>query len=159
MNLIISHKLALALTKITLAAALIILTACNSDAPLSDEAQLRAILEKMELGAETRSLSDIIEHISESYKDPKGNDIKALKKLIRLQFIRNQNINIFSKINEIEVLEDAATVEISLAIASGELDLSNSANRLRADTFKFSLLFLRENDLWRLKSGTWQRGW
>ena len=159
MNLIISHKLALALTKITLAAALIILTACNSDAPLSDEAQLRAILEKMELGAKTRSLSDIIEHISESYKDPKGNDIKALKKLIRLQFIRNQNINIFSKINEIEVLEDAATVEISLAIASGELDLSNSANRLRADTFKFSLLFLRENDLWRLKSGTWQRGW
>ena len=159
MNRTISHKLTSALTKITLAAALITLAACNSGAPLSDEAQLRAVLEKMELGAETRSLSDIMDHVSNNYKDPKGNDIEALKKLIRFQFIRNQNINIFSKVNEIEVLEKAATVEMSLAMTSGKLDLSKPTNRLRADTFKFSLLFSREKNLWLLKSGTWQQGW
>jgi len=131
MNLAISNKLKTLLIRIVLAIALTTLAACSSDAPLTDEAQLRAVLEKMELGAENRSVSGVIEHVSNTYNDPNGNDIKTLKKLIHLQFIRNQNINIFSKINEIEILESAATVEMSLAMTSGKLDLSNPKPRRR----------------------------
>jgi len=130
-------------------------SACSSDEPLSDEAQVRAVL----LAAQERSLSNVMQHVSTKYSDSQANDFKAVQRLIQLQFLRNQNINIFSKVSELEVIDDAATVEMSLAMTSGKLDLSNESNRLRADTFRFSLLFMKENGEWRLKSASWQRGW
>lgn len=134
-------------------------SACSSDEPLTDEAQVRAVLEAMELAAQERSLSNVMQHVSTKYSDSQANDFKAVQRLIQLQFLRNQNINIFSKVSELEVIDDAATVEMSLAMTSGKLDLSNESNRLRADTFRFSLLFIKEKGEWHLKSASWQRGW
>ena len=137
----------------------IFLFSCSSDEPLSDEAQLRAIIKEMEVGAQERSTSSVTKHISINYKDHQGNDLDRIKKMIRLQFLRNQNINIFTKINELEVLDDAATIELSIAMSSGKFNLSDATNRLKADTFRFSLVFMREDETWLLQSGSWQRGW
>ncbi len=120
---------------------------------------MRAVLEAMELGAQERSLSSVMQHVSPTYRDSKANDFKAVQRLIQFQFIRNQNINIFSKVRELEIIDNAATVEMSLAMTSGKLDLSDESNRLRADTFRFSLLFIKENSDWQLQSASWQRGW
>lgn len=137
----------------------LVLSACNSSEPMSDEQQVRAVLEAMEHAAQDRSLSAVMQHVSPKYKDPQGNDFKAVQRLIQLQFITNQNINIFSKIRELEIIDNAAAVEMSLAMASGKLDLSDESNRLRADSFRFSLLYIKEDGDWQLQSASWQRGW
>lgn len=135
------------------------LGACSSDEPMSEEQQVRAVLKAMELGAQERSLSAVMLHVSPKYRDSQANNFKAVQQLIQFQFIRNQNINIFSKVRELEVIDNAATVEMSLAMTSGKLDLSDETNRLRADTFRFSLLFIKENNDWLLQSASWQQGW
>lgn len=135
------------------------LGACSSDETMSDEQQVQTVLEAMELGAQERSLSSVMEHVSPKYRDSQANDFKAVQRLIQFQFIRNQNINIFSKVRELEVVDNAATVEMSLAMTSGKLDLSDATNRLRADTFRFSLLFIKDKGDWQLKSASWQQGW
>jgi hypothetical protein len=136
-----------------------LLSACGDQATLSDEDKVRATLNDIEFAAEQRSLSSMAEHISSSYRDYEGNDYKKIKGLIQLQLIKNQSINIFSKIQELEIVGDAATVEMSLAMASRGVDLSSEANRLRADTHRFSILLIREKQDWKIQSVSWQRGW
>ncbi len=132
---------------------------CTDQQTLSDEDKIRATLNAMEIAAEERSLSSMIEHVSSSYRDFKGNDYKEIKGLLQLQLIRNQSINIFSNIRELDVIGDSATVEMSVAMASRGVDLSSEANRLRADTHQFSILLVREKTNWKIQSVSWQRGW
>jgi hypothetical protein len=132
---------------------------CGGRSELSDEDKVRNTLKALELGAEERSLSSILEYLSPSYLDHQGNDLVSIKGLIQLHLIRNQRINIFSNIREIEVIEDVATVEMSVAIASRGIDLSSEANRLSTDTHRFSILLRREQQFWKIQSVSWQRGW
>ena len=132
---------------------------CDGQSKLSDEDKVRNTLKAIELGAEARSLSSISEYFSPSYLDYQGNDLASIKGLIQLHLIRNQRINIFSNIRELEVIDNVATVEMSVAIASRGVDLSSEANRLRADTHRFSILLRRERQLWKVQSVSWQRGW
>jgi hypothetical protein len=135
------------------------ISACSEQATLSDEDQVRRTLKAIEMGAQERSLSSMTEHISSSYQDHEGNDYKKIKGLMQLQLIKNQSINIFSNIRELEIIGDAATVEMSVAMASRGVDLSSQANRLRADTHRFSILLTREKQDWKIQSVSWQRGW
>jgi hypothetical protein len=140
-------------------AIVLVIGACSQQPTLSDEDKVRATLSAIEAATEQRSLSSMIEHVSSSYKDYNGNDYKKIKSIMQLQLIKNQSINIFSKIQELEIIGDTATVEMSLAMASRNVDLSSEANRLRADTHRFSILLIREKQDWKVQSASWQRGW
>jgi hypothetical protein len=133
--------------------------ACNEQAPLSDEDKVRATLSAIEVAAEQRSLSSMVEHVSSTYRDFEGNDYKKIQSILQLQLIKNQNINIFSKIQELQIVGDAATVEMSVAMASRNVDLSLKANRLRADTHRISILLIRDQQNWKIQSVSWKRGW
>ncbi|MBL4671157.1 MAG: hypothetical protein JKX81_02765 [Arenicella sp.] len=133
--------------------------ACSEQPSLSDEDKVRATLNAIEVAAEQRSLSSMLEHISSSYRDYEGNDYKKIQSIMQFQLIKNQSINIFSKIRELQIVGDAATVEMSVAMASRNVDLSSQSNRLRADTHRFSILLVREKQNWKIQSVSWQRGW
>ncbi len=135
------------------------LAGCGAESELSEEDKVRATLTAIEVAAEARSLSGMIEHVSDSYRDFEGNDTQKIKALLQLQLIKNQSINIFSNIRELEVSADSATVELSVAMASRGSDLSIEENRLRADTHRFSILLKREKEQWKIRSASWQRGW
>ena len=137
----------------------LLLSGCNDGPTLSEEDRVRLTLSAIENAAEARSLSGIMEHVSGSYRDYEGHDHKKIKQLVQLQLIKNQSINILSKISELKVIADSATVELSLAMASREVDLSSEVNRLRADTHRFSLLLKLEKGQWKIRSASWQRGW
>jgi len=133
--------------------------ACSKQSTLSDEDKVRATLTAIEVAAEQRSLSSMVEHVSASYRDYEGNDYKKIKSLMQLELIKNQSINIFSKIRELQIVGDTATVEMSVAMSSRGVDLSSESNRLRADTHRFSILLIREKQDWKIQSVSWQRGW
>jgi len=132
---------------------------CASESDLSPEQQIRESLEAIEAGVEARSLSAIMEHISEDYQDHRGHTKKDVAAIMQLQIIRNQNINIFTRIKSIEITDQIAAVELSSAMASRAIDLSVESNRLKADTARFSLVLKQEGKQWRIQSGSWQQGW
>ncbi len=136
-----------------------LLTACSSDAPLSPEQQVKAVLEQIELAAEERSLSGMMEHVSDAYRDHNGNGKDDIQRYTQMQFIARQNINIFSVIRSLDITDGIAAVELSVAMAGRDVDLNQQANRLRADTIKFSLVLAQENQQWLIKSASWQQGW
>lgn len=117
-------------------------------------------MEKIELAAEARSLKDFMHHISDDYADHQGNDLQAIRRLVQLQYIRNQNIHIFTSISSLDVQDDVATVELSAAMAAREADLLDESTRLKANTYRFSIVLrLAEREAWMVESVSWKRGW
>ena len=136
-----------------------LLSACGTSSPEDPETQVRSVLSLVEDAAEQRSLSGVMEHVSDNYLDHIGQDKKSIARLVQLQILRNQKINVFSLVRSVEITDDLASVELSAALSAREDDLSNTANRLRADAFKFSILLAREDEQWKIRSLSWKQGW
>jgi len=134
------------------------LGACSSDQN-SPEEQIRSVLALMEQASQERSTSGVLEHISERYSDHLGHTKKEIRQLVTLQVLKNKNISLFSLIRSIEIQDDSATVELSLATAGRNVDLSSESERLTADAFRISLLMNLEDSHWRVSSASWKRGW
>jgi len=130
----------------------LMLTACSSE-PTSPEQKVRQTLSAMETAAEERSKPDFARYISDDYSDPRGNNKDAVKGLLQYLFIRNQKIKIFTLIRSIEIQ--------AAAMASRDIDLSQEANRLKADTQRFWITLKpnKNNDTWIVQSASWQHGW
>lgn len=139
--------------------ALALLCACSSETVDDPETQVRDTLTQIEEAAEQRSLSGIMEHISDDYADHQGNDSKQIARLAQLQIMRNQKISIFTLVRSINIENDVASVELSAAMAARDTDLSIEANRLKADAVKFSILLKREGEDWKVHSVAWKQGW
>lgn len=135
------------------------LQACSNQDPQSPEAQVRDTLTAIEVAAEERSLSDIMQHVSKNYRDHEGRALDDLKRTAQLYLLSNQKIHIFTRITSIEINDGLASVEVSAAMASTEAALADENSRLRADTHRFSLVLALEGDDWLLTSASWQRGW
>lgn len=136
----------------------IVLMSCSTETLLPEE-KIKQTIAAMELATEERSLSRFMQHVSEQYSDHEGNNRKAIAGYVQFNIIRNQNINIFSLIQSIEVNGPTASVEVSTAMGSRDDDLSNESNRLKANTMHFSVLFQLEDDDWLVKSVSWRQGW
>ena len=131
---------------------------CGSDLT-SPEQQIRDALYAIELATEERSMSDFMNGIADDYSDHQGNDNKAIRRIIQLLFVRNQSINIFTIIHSIDISDNIAAVELSVAMASRDVDLEQESNRLKADTQRFSIVLTQSNDTWLIQSGSWKDGW
>jgi len=138
---------------------LVLLISCSGAETNSPEEQVRQTIESIKSHAENRSLSELMDHVSEQYNDHQGKDKTQIKRMIQLLFLRNQNIHIFSRIQSIDIQENVAAVEISAAMASQATNLSNQ-NWIKANTFHFSVLLKNaDNDSeWKVDSVSWRRG-
>lgn len=137
----------------------LLLQACGAVDDNRPEDQIRQVLALMEQSAQDRSTSGVMEHISDNYVDHLGNDKKQIRQLITFQVLRNQKISVFTLIRSIEVNGESAEVELSVASAGRESDLSNESQRLTADVYRMSLLMQRADSKWQVASASWERGW
>jgi len=135
------------------------LAACGSSENISPEQEVKITLKQIEAGVEARSLSQVMEKVSENYQDHYDNNKRAVARLMQFQIMRNQNINVFTLIKSINIVGNTASVELSAAMASKEVDLSIESNRLRADAYRFSVSLAKEEGLWLIQSASWERGW
>jgi len=145
--------------KIISIAILLLLAACSETEQTTPEAKIRAVVAQIEEGVEQRSLSQVIDHISDDYSDHKGRDKKSIARMTQLQILRNQNIHILTRIKSINIDNHYASIELSSAMSSRSLDLNIEANRLKADSYRASLALKNESGQWRIISSSWQRGW
>ncbi|MFT5574146.1 MAG: hypothetical protein ACI9FR_003083 [Cryomorphaceae bacterium] len=145
---------------ITLCAALLlVLYGCSGGQELSPEDQVKQVLSQIEQGVEARSMSAVMDHISADYRDHQGMTKEDLTRMVQMYFVRNQQINLFTRIRSIDISDGLASIELSAAMAAHGVNLSQDANRIRADTHKFSVLLSDQNGTWVVSSVSWQRGW
>ena len=145
--------------KLAIILGLFCLYACSNNADLDPEQEIRNTLSSIEKGIENRSLSQVIDHISDDYKDHQGQLKQDIKRLTQFQILKNKNIHLFTRIKSIEIDHPFASVELSTAMASQSIDLSVAENRLKADTYKASIVLKNEGNNWYIVSSSWQRGW
>ena len=132
---------------------------CSGEQALSPEDQVTQVLSQIEEGVEARSMSAVMDHVSADYRDHQGMLKQDLKRIVQMHFVRNQQINLFTRIKSIDISDGLASVELSAAMAARGVDLSQDANRLRADTHRFAVLLSEQDGDWMVSSVSWQRGW
>jgi hypothetical protein len=129
------------------------LAACADDA--SPEQQVRAVIESMEVAAEARAVSDLLEHISASYRDAQGQDRAEASRYARGYFIANQSVHLLTRIESLEFPSpDEARVKLQVGMA-GRAGEPSSAS-LTADLYDFDLALVREGGEWKVSYADWR---
>ena len=135
---------------------LFFLAGCSSDEVLTREQVLLQSIEQLQLRFEARKLGGIIEYVSEDYQDERGRKLRDIKRVIQLQLMRHKTLYVFTSITDIQWLDDNnATVEIAAAMGGQPMESASILTSVRADMIKFTVDFVLEDEVYKVKSSVW----
>ena len=148
----------IAIRMILLAAALICAGCGSSDSP---EQQVRTVLEQMETAAEARDVGELMEHISEDYRDSNGLGPQEAARYVRGYFIANQSIHLLTRVEDITFpIADEARAKVLVGMVGREAATTNDSSDwgdLAADIYQFEITFRREDEQWKVSFARWLR--
>jgi hypothetical protein len=139
-----------------LAALAAIVAGCgDTDSP---EAQIRSVIERIELAAEARDVSDVLEHVTLEYRDHHGNDRDEVARAMRGYFIANQSIHLLTRVEELSFpAEDEARATVLVGMVGRDAAAANSWD-LAADLYRFEVAIVRDEGEWKINWARWRRG-
>lgn len=133
--------------------------ACSSK-PESPETKITALLKSAEQAAEAKDLNTLRDYLSERYSDGEQHNKKAIERLLRLHFLRNEKIHLFTRVQSFSLPEPArAQVVLFVAMAGEPIATADDVPRVRADLHRFELTFRDENGRgeWKVVQAQWRR--
>jgi hypothetical protein len=132
--------------------ALALLTACSDQA--SPEQQVRAVIDSMELAAEARDVGDLMEHLSDNYRDAQGQNREQAALYARGFLLANQSVHLLTRI---ESLEFPAADEARVALQVGMAGRGGEAGPggFSAELHDFDLVLVREGGEWKVSYADW----
>lgn len=131
------------------------LSACGD--PQSPEQQVRAVIDQMEMAAESRDVGDVVGLLSPGYRDAFANDREEVGQRVRGYFVLNQSIHLLTRIQDITFpSEDEARASVLVGMVGRDADAAN-AWQLAADLYEFDLALLREDGEWKVSWAEWRR--
>ena len=116
------------------------------------EQQLRAWVDRGHEAAERKDRGALVEMISPTYSDARGNSRGDIENLFRFYFLRAKKIGLLVSIDDIEIFDDSAA-QVRLTVAMGAT--TDSALGFNADAYEFELELENDGDEWLLVSGRW----
>lgn len=128
------------------------LTACGGDPPESPEAEIRAWVATGQSLAEEKERRSLMDMISPSYRDARGNERDDIEDMFRVYFLRQNNISLLTSIEEIRVFGDTAA-ELDMIV--GMAGTNDGVLGFSADAYKFEMELVREDDEWILIAARW----
>lgn len=132
-------------------ATVLLLASCGGG-PASPEQAIRNWLEAGESAAEARDRGALMDMISAAYNDPRGNERVDIDNLLRLYFLRQQDIVLSVHINDIIVHAETAA---SVSLTVGMLGVRGRFESLAADAYRFEFELQLEGDDWMLIAARW----
>jgi SnoaL-like domain len=140
---------------LVLIAALVAAAACSQ--PDSPEQQVRTTIEQMELAAEQRNVGDLMEYVSNEYRDADGYGPKQISQYVRGYLVANQSIRLLTRMDEIEFPgDDEARAKVLVGMVSREADAAGAWD-LAADLYEFDIALIREDGDWKVTYAKWIR--
>lgn len=137
--------------------AALLLAGCREE-PQSPETQVRAQIARAVAAAEARDVGTLRAMISDRYSDPGGQDKRAVEALLRLHFLRNESVHLYTRVQSVTVPQpDRATASVVVAMAGVPIASEVELPALRADLHRFDIEFALEDDTWRVRRAAWSR--
>ena len=127
------------------------LVACGGPVEGPEQA-IRAWVSKGEELAEAKNRRALVDMISESYTDARGNDRDDIENLFRFYFLRTNQVELITKIDELNIYGDTAA---QLILTVGMAGTNEGTLGFSADAYRFEMEFELEDDEWLLTSGRW----
>ena len=90
--------------------------------------------------------------ISPSYADARGNERGDIDNLLRVYFLRMNNIQLLSTIEEITVYDDTAA---KILMTIGMAGTHDGVLGFSADAYRFELELEKDSDEWQLIAARW----
>jgi len=124
---------------------------CSGPQGTPEEA-LRAWVERAGQAAGDKDRGTIVDMISPSYADARGNDRDAIDRMLRIYFLRQRDVALLATINDMTVRgETAAVVDVTAGMAG-----TNSGTfGFRADAYRFELELEVHEGEWLLIGARW----
>jgi hypothetical protein len=127
----------------------------------SPEQQVRTVIGQMEVAAEARDVGELMEHLSEEYRDSNGMGPQDAARYVRGYFMANPTIHLLTRIEDIEFpIEDEARARVLVGMVGRDsAAASPGANwrDLTADVYEFKVVLRREDDEWKVSFAQWLR--
>ncbi len=127
------------------------LAACSP--PTDVETALREWVERGEAAAEREDRRELMGMISAIYADGRGNSRDDIDRTLRLLFLREDDIKVVTRIEEIEVYDDTAAKITLTAGVAGSSDASLLG--ISADAVRFEYELEHDGDDWLLTGARW----
>jgi hypothetical protein len=141
-----------------LAVLAVLLTAGCGGEPESPEAQVRALVARAVAAAEARDVGALRAMVSDRYSDPDGRDKRAVEAILRLHFLRNQSVHLYTRVQSVTV-SHPGRVEARVLVAMAGVPITSEVElpALRADLHRFDIDFALDDDTWRVQRAVWSR--
>jgi len=134
-----------------------LLTGCR-DARTSPEEQVRTLINSATAAAEQKQIGTLRDLISERYADDQGQNKRAIEALLRLHFLRNENLHLYAHIQSVTLPQpDRAQATVLVAMAGVPMVSAQDLIAVRADLYRFEIEFAREDKTWRVQRAAWRR--
>lgn len=131
--------------------ALLALGACGGPSTAPEE-ELRAWVAAGVDAAESKERRTLVDMMSSAYMDARGNERDDIENLLRLYFLRQNNIKLLPSIESITVFDEtAANIELTVGMAG----TNDGAFGFSADAYRFALELEKDRDEWRLIAARW----
>jgi len=127
------------------------LTACGGPAEGPEQALRSWVSQGQEL-AEAKDRRALVDMISPSYTDSRGNGRDDIEKLFRMYFLRQHKVALITRIEELNVYDESAA---QLVLAVGMAGTNDSTFGFSADAYRFEMELELDHEEWLLTSARW----
>ncbi len=127
------------------------LTACGGPAEGPEQA-LRSWVSRGQELAEAKDRRALVDMISPTYTDPRGNSRDDIENRFRIYFLRQHKVALITRIEELNVYGDSAA---ELVLTVGMAGTNDGTFGFSADAYRFELQFELDDDEWLLTSARW----
>ena len=135
----------------TLTLGTLVLTGCGEPASAPEE-ELRAWVAAGMEAAKEKERRRLVGMISPSYADARGNERGDIENLLRVYFLRINNIQLLSTIEEITVYDDTAA---KILMTIGMAGTHDGVLGFSADAYRFEFELEKESEDWQLLAARW----
>ena len=127
-------------------------TACGGDRS-DPEQEIRRWVDAAVAEAEARDRGGLMARVARGYADARGNDYERADGLLRYYFLRQRNVALLTRIEEIVVAgETAAEVRLTVGMAG-----AGGSAGLTAEAYRFLLELEKPDEDWLLIRARWGR--
>lgn len=135
----------------------VLLPGCRGE-PTSPEVEVRVLINSAAAAAEQKRVGMLGGLISENYADDRGRDKRTIEHLLRLHFLRNEALHLYTRVVSIALPQpDRAEAVVLVAMAGVPIASDQELSALRADLHRFEFSLAREPKSWRVQRAAWRR--
>lgn len=111
----------------------------------------------METGVEARDTSDVLQFVSDQYRDEYGQSRQDVSRYLHGYFIANQSIHLLTRVTRIEFpIPEEARLQVSVGMLGREAEAAGKWD-LAADLYEFDVTLRLEDGDWKVTYAKWQR--